>query len=439
MLDRYCSKEMSEIWSTAAKYRRWRDVELAVTDSLAAFGFIPEDAAADCRRLAGDFSDDDIKEIERIEGEVRHDVIAFVTFMENRIGDPAKYLHYGLTSSDIVDTALALAIKSSLTIVDNGIDSLQRELVKMAEQHKFTHIVGRTHGIHAEPTSFGHKLLVFARELERCKMRLLYSFFHVSVAKLSGAVGTFAHTNVSVEEYAARNLGLYPSIVSNQVMQRDVHAEVITSLAILGGCLESIAIEIRHLSRTEVSEVSEDFLRTQKGSSAMPHKRNPVSSENISGLARLLRGYASSAMENMALWHERDISHSSVERVIIPDSMCVADYMLRRMYDIITNLAVDKSAMQHNMASTRGLIYSQRIMLMLIRKGLSRQDAYARVQSASNIVRSNPNAQMLDVALGHNDINTLMSEAEIKSCFDNNHYTQHMDEVFELALETIAR
>lgn len=437
MLNRYRSQEMAEIWSDTAKYRRWRDVELAVIDSLAAFGFVPQEAADLCRVRAGDFTDEDIKEIERIEADVKHDVIAFVTFMENRIGDAAKYLHYGLTSSDIVDTALSLNICAGLDVVTLQIDALQQALVALAKEHKYTYITGRTHGIHAEPTSFGHKLLVFAKELERCEVRIVHARVRASVAKLSGAVGTFAHTSPSVEEYAASNLGLRASFVSNQVMQRDIHAEVITSLAILGGCLESIAVEIRHLSRTEVSEVAEDFGRSQKGSSAMPHKRNPVSSENISGLARLLRGYASSALENMALWHERDISHSSVERVIIPDSMCVADYMLRRMTSVISNLAVDKNAMAGNMLRTRGLLYSQRLMLMLVRKGLSRQDAYARVQAASNQVRSNPNVGLYDVAVNQADISSMLSNDEIRECFDNSFYTRHMDEVFDIALQSI--
>jgi len=439
MLNRYSSEEMAHIWSDVEKYRRWRDVELAVIDALAQFGFVPQEAADECKARAGDFTDDDIKEIELIEAFAKHDVIAFITFMENRIGDSARYLHYGLTSSDIVDTALSMGVVKSLSIIVDQINALQRAMLKLANEHKYTYITGRTHGIHAEPTSFGHKILVFAKELERCESRVVNALLRAGVAKLSGAVGTFAHTNLDVEHYAASTLGLRPSIVSNQVMQRDIHAEVITSLAILGGCLESIAIEIRHLSRTEVGEVAESFGPDQKGSSAMPHKRNPISSENISGLARLLRGYASTAMDNMALWHERDISHSSVERVIIPDSMCIADYMLRRMCGVIENLAVDKNTMAGNMLKTRGLIYSQRLMLMLVRKGLLRQDAYALVQAASNKVRGNPDIGLYTAAINHGSIAAILSGDEIKSCFDDSFYIRHMDEVFDLALQTMPR
>src|SRR5499433_2624198 len=349
MLPRYSRPEMVAIWTAPARLRRWRDVELAALEGMVAAGIAPAEALKQCRARAGDFDAGDVSRIEDIERTTKHDVIAFLTFMGERIGPAARWLHFGMTSSDVLDTSLGMVLRDAADLLLAGVDRAMAAVKARAFEHRRTVMIGRSHGIHAEPMSFGHKLAIWYDELRRGRERLVRARATIAVGKISGAVGTFAHLPPSVEEHACRVLGLSPAPASSQVIQRDRHAEYFGALALLATSIEKFAVEIRHLQRTEVREVEEPFGAGQKGSSAMPHKRNPILSENLTGLARLMRGYALTAMEDVALWHERDISHSSVERVICPDATILCDFMLHRFAKLIGNLRVYPERMKHNL------------------------------------------------------------------------------------------
>ena len=376
MIERYARPEMQAVWSEEARFQRWLDVELAVCDVLAERGQIPRQAAQAIRARAR-FDPARIAEIER---EVRHDVIAFLTDVGTHVGPEARFLHLGMTSSDTIDTALALQLRDAGRLLLAGADRVLAALRGRALEHRRTPCVGRTHGVHAEPITFGLKLLVFHEEMRRGRARLARALEEVTVGKLSGAVGTLAHLDPAVEEEALRRLGVGIEAAATQVVQRDRHAAFVSALALLATSLEKFSVEFRHLARTEVREVEEEFGRRQKGSSAMPHKRNPWRFENVCGLARVVRGYAVAALENVALWHERDISNSSVERVILPDATLALDFMLHRFAGLVESLVVYSERMRANLESTGGLVFSGTLLVALAAKGLTREAAYALVQ-----------------------------------------------------------
>ncbi len=370
---------MASVWSPENRYRKWLDVELLACEALAKDGAIPLESLENIKKKAGF----DIDRIEEIEKTVKHDVIAFLTSVSEKVGEDARYIHMGLTSSDILDTSLAVLLKESAEILIHDIELLLRVLKDKAYQHKDTLMIGRSHGMHAEPITFGLKMALWYKEMERNLDRMIGAKETISYAKLSGAVGTFSSIDPSVEEYVCDRLGLNPSPVSTQIVQRDRHAEFFTTLAIIASSIEKFSTEIRLLQRTEVGEAEEFFSAGQKGSSAMPHKRNPVLSENMSGLARLVRSYAMVSMENMTLWHERDISHSSAERVIGPDATILLDFMLHRFAGVVENLVVYPDRMKSNMNMTGGVFFSQKVLLKLVDKGLSREKAYEIVQRSA--------------------------------------------------------
>jgi adenylosuccinate lyase len=379
VIERYTLPEIGDLWTEGAKYRAWLEVELAVCRARAALGEIPPEEVGELAEKAG-FTVERIHELER---ETEHDVIAFVSAVAENAGDVARHFHFGLTSSDVLDTAGALQLKTALALIRAEAVELALVLCGMALEHRHTVMVGRTHGVHAEPTTFGHKLAVWAFEMERNLDRLAHAREVAAVGKISGAVGTYASVDPKVEAMACEELGLEPAPASTQIVQRDRHAEVLATLAILGSTLEKVALEIRGAQRTEVRELAEPFGRGQKGSSAMPHKRNPILSERLCGMARLLRGYASVGFENNALWQERDISHSSAERVVLPDATVLAYYMLRTTRRILDGLQVHKDRMLENLNLGGGVVYSGRVLLALVEAGMSRDDAYAIVQGAA--------------------------------------------------------
>jgi adenylosuccinate lyase len=410
--------------------RRWRDVELAALEGMVENGIAPREALEDCRSRAGDFSEADVARIEEIERTTKHDVIAFLTFMEERIGPSARWLHLGMTSSDVLDTSLGMTLRDAADLILQGVGRAMAAVEKRAFEHKRTVMMGRSHGIHAEPITFGHKLAIWYDELRRAEARLLRARDVIAVGKISGAVGTFAHLPPAVEVFACKKLGLTPAPASSQIVQRDRHAEYFSALALLGASIEKFAVEIRHLQRTEVREAEEHFTPGQKGSSAMPHKRNPILSENLSGLARLLRGYAVSALENVPLWHERDISHSSVERVIGPDATVVADFMLHRFSGMMENLRVYPEQMQKNLELLGGVVNSQRILLELARRGMDRQAAYVIVQR--NAMRMYEQGVSFRASLlDDQDLLEVMKPEEIEDCFSTGYHTRHMDDIFQ--------
>jgi len=412
MIPRYSLPDMSAIWSEEAKFGAWLKVELAVCRSLAKFGMIPHEAVQVIQERARF----DVNRIAAIEAEVQHDVIAFLTSVGENVGPEASYLHRGLTSSDVLDTALALQLKDAGQILLEDLRQVRETLGSLAVQHKETAMIGRTHGVHAEPITFGLKLASWYSEILRHQERLEDALDQICVGKISGAVGTFAHLDPRIEEDVCRELGLIPEPVSSQIVARDRHAHWMNTLALIGCSLEKFAQEIRHLHRTEVNEVQEGFTSKQKGSSAMPHKRNPILCERICGMARLLRGYALTAMENVALWHERDISHSSAERVIFPDSAHALHYLLRTFNNVLKNLVIRPENMAANLGATRGAIYSEAVLLTLVEKGQSRDQAYRIVQRiAQNAQESG--AQFRDLLLADKEVKTLLSEAEIAACF----------------------
>lgn len=430
MIERYTLPEMGAIWSEENKYRKWLEVELAVCEAWARLGQIPPAALRNIKKKAG-FS---VERIEEIETVVKHDVISFLTSVAEHIGQDSRFVHLGLTSYDIVDTALSLLILESLDRVEKRLLALRKILRKMALKYKMTPCIGRTHGVHAEPITFGFKILVWYEEVNRHLKRLKAAREVISVGRIAGSVGTYIHLDPRVEKYALKSLGLKPAPVSTQVLQRDRHAEVMSCLALIVTSLEKFALEIRHLQKTEVLEVEEPFTKGQKGSSAMPHKRNPVRCERIAGLARIVRGNLLVALENIPLWHERDISHSSAERVIFPDSFILTDYLLKEVVDIITNWHVYPRRMKQNIDATRGLIFSQAVMLALTRKGLTREEAYKLVQNCS-LRAWQENLDFRQLVAADPEISCHLSAREIEACFSLEPYLQKIDFIFERVLQ----
>ncbi len=376
MIERYSREIMTKIWSSENRFKTWLEIEVRACEALCKLGLIPEAALKNIQEKA-DFNVERIDEIEQV---TKHDVIAFTTCMGEYVGEDSRYIHWGLTSSDVLDTSFSMQLKQASEIILKDIDALLEVLKDKAMEHKLTMMIGRSHGIHAEPITFGLKMALWYDEMKRQKVRMERAKEAISVGMISGAVGTFAHNPPFVEEYVCEKCGLKPAPISTQIIQRDVYAEYFTTLAQIGASIEKFAVEVRHLQRTEVSEAAEYFSAGQKGSSAMPHKKNPILSENVSGLVRILRGNALVAMENVALWHERDISHSSAERVIGPDSTIALDFILVRMTGVIKKLIVYPENMKANMEKTKGLYYSQKILLELTQRGVSREDGYRLVQ-----------------------------------------------------------
>lgn len=417
---------MRSLWSQESKFQTWLEVELLACEAWCQLGVIPAQAVQEIKDRAGF----DLGRIAEIEAETRHDVIAFLTAVGERVGPAARYIHYGLTSSDVVDTALSVQMVRAVDILLKGLADLKAVLREQAIRHRATVMVGRTHGIHAEPVVLGLKFALWLSETERNLARLRVVGERVAVGKLSGAVGTYANLDPRVEEYVCRALGLQPAPVSTQILQRDRHAELLTTLAVIAGCLEKYATEVRLLQKTETREVEEPFRPGQKGSSAMPHKRNPVSSERIAGLARVVRGHALTALENISLWHERDISHSSAERIIIPDSTTLVDFMLAQVTDILRDLHIYPANMVRNLQATQGLIFSQRVLLALVQKGLTREDAYRVVQDAAMQTWSGA-GHLRDVLAKDERLMAVIDERELAACFDPNGFLQHVGTIYD--------
>ncbi|HAS28512.1 MAG TPA: adenylosuccinate lyase, partial [Dehalococcoidia bacterium] len=425
MIERYSRPQMKKVWSDENKFTKWLDVEIAVCESWSELGRIPRNAVPKIKmaRL-------NMKRMEEILLETHHDMTAFIGSISESLGPEARFIHLGMTSSDVMDTALSLQLVEASNILNEDIKALLSVLVEKAIKYKYTVMIGRTHGIHAEPTSFGLKLALWIEEMQRNRQRLVEATKMIAVGKISGAVGTYATLTPEVEEKACAKLILSPASISNQVLQRDRHAQYVTTLAIIAGSLEKFATEIRGLQKTDTREVEEPFSEGQTGSSAMPHKRNPELCERICGLSRLIRGYSVTAMENIALWHERDISHSSTERVIMPDACLTLDYMLSVFTNIMDGLMVYPDAMEANMNKTKGLIYSQRVMLALIDKGLSRQEAYKMVQR--NAMKSwKGSKDFLKLLKADKDVLAVMTSEELESIFDYMYYLRYVDEIFK--------
>ena len=426
MIERYTTKEMGRIWSDQNKFATWLKVEIAVTEVLTKDNIVPLEDLKIIKQKAK-FNVDRILEIEE---ETHHDVIAFLTNLSENIGPSSRFIHLGMTSSDLLDTSLALLCKESGQIILSKLKIFHKTLRKLAIKHKDTFQIGRSHGVHAEPITFGLKLALWSEEIKRHIERFSFALEDIQYGKISGAVGTYQHLDPSVEERACQKLGLKASTVSNQVVQRDHHANFLSSLALIGCTIEKIAVEIRHLQRTEVLEAEEFFAKGQKGSSAMPHKRNPIITERLTGFARLLRANSMAAMENVALWHERDISHSSVERIIIPDSTNLMDYMLMKVNKLFEHLIVYPENMMKNLNMTNGLIFSQEVLLILVQKGISREDAYKLVQkNAMQVWEKNKDFKTL--LKSDKDILNLLTENEIDSLFDLNKILVNINKVFE--------
>jgi adenylosuccinate lyase len=427
VIARYSRPAMAAVWSDESKLARWLEVELAALDAWAEVGLVPAEAARAVRAGAAAPSPERVAEIERV---THHDTAAFVDAVAEQLGEEGRWFHYGLTSSDVVDTALALQIREAGALIVQGIEAALDAVVARAEEHRETLMIGRTHGVHAEPTTFGLKLAVWAFELARGRDRVARALEGMRVGKLSGAVGTYSATDPEIERLACERLGLEPAPASTQILQRDRHAELLSALALVGSSLDKFALEIRHLARTEVREVEEPFGKGQKGSSAMPHKRNPVVAERICGLARVLRGAAVVGLENVALWHERDISHSSAERVVFPDAFLALDYMLERFTWLVSGLVVRPERMRRNLDSSHGLFFSQRLLLALVESGLSRDDAYRAVQR--NAMRAwEEETDFRALAAADPDVAARLPSDALASVFDLAQYTRHVDAVFE--------
>ncbi len=426
MIPRYSRPEMARIWSDENRFGAWLRVEIAATEVLAERGTVPQEALQAIRARARF----DVARIEEIEQEVQHDVIAFVSNVAENVGPEGRWIHFGLTSSDVVDTALCLLMRDACDLIEADLAALLEVVRERAHAYKHAPMIGRTHGVHAEPTTFGFKLALWYTELVRDRERLLRAREAVAVGKLSGAVGTFSHLPPEVEEAVCQRLDLRPAPISSQVLQRDRHAELLTTLAVIAASLEKFATEIRALQKTEVREVEEPFGKGQKGSSAMPHKRNPVGCEQVCGLARLVRAHALAALENVALWHERDISHSSVERVIIPDSFLALDHMLRRFTRILAGLRVDTERMRRNLDSGRGLVFSGQLLLELTARGKRREDAYRLVQG--HAMRAwQEDGDFRALVLGDPEIREVLTEAEVDEVFRLERYLTHVDAIFD--------
>ena len=433
MIARYTGAEMGRIWSDQRKYETWLQVEIAAVEAMGRTGIVPPEAAHDIRKRARI----DISRIEEIEQVTQHDVIAFTTAVAEQVGSAARWLHFGLTSSDVIDTAQALQMREACDLVLQGLAGLMQAVRSRAEEHRNTPMIGRTHGVHAEPMTFGLKLALWYAELERDVERVRRAQRTVSVGKLSGAVGTFAHLTPGIEADVCRSLGLEPAPVASQVIQRDRHAELLSALAITASSLEKFALEIRGLQKTEIGEVEEPFAKGQKGSSAMPHKRNPIGCEQIVGLARLVRANAGAAFENNALWHERDISHSSVERVILPDSFIALDHMLRRFTRIVKGMVVYPDRMRENLERSRGVVFSGTVLLELARRGVSREQAYEWVQR--NAMRSfSEQRNFKALLLADPDVASVLTASEIERAFSLDEQLRHVDHIFEKVFQEVA-
>ena len=428
MIPRYSRPEMVAIWSPETRFRIWFEIEAHACDALAELGVIPKSAAKTIWEKGGPatFDVDRIDEIERV---TKHDVIAFLTHLAEIVGEDARFVHQGMTSSDVLDTCLSVQLVRATDILLADIDRLLAALKKRAFEHKDTVTIGRSHGIHAEPTTFGVKLALAHAEFARCRARLEAARAEIATCAISGAVGTFANIDPRVEEHVAKALGLTPEPVSTQVIPRDRHAMYFATLGVIASSIERLAVEIRHLQRTEVLEAEEYFSPGQKGSSAMPHKRNPVLTENLTGVARMVRAYALPAMENVALWHERDISHSSVERMIGPDATVTLDFALNRLAGVVENLVVYPKNMEKNLNKFRGLVHSQRVLLALTQAGVSREDAYRLVQRNAMKVWEE-GKDFLEELLGDKEVTAALSEAEIREKFDLGYHTKHVDTIF---------
>ncbi len=425
MIPRYTRPEMEKIWLDQNKFQKMMDIEILATEALSKLGKVPKASCSNIKKLAKF----DVERIGEIEKETNHDVVAFILNLSENIGEDAKYIHMGLTSSDVLDTTLSCQMKEAIDILIDDAKKLLLAFKGKAKKYKYTPMMGRSHGVHAEPITFGLKMALFYDETNRCIERLKRAKEIISVGKISGAVGTYANIDPKVEEYVCKKLGLRASRISTQIIQRDRHAEYMTCLALVASSLEKFATEIRNLQRTEVAEVEEYFSSTQKGSSAMPHKKNPITCERIAGLARIIRGNALASLESVTLWHERDISHSSVERIALPDSTIALDYMLIKFGDVVRNLVVYPENMMKNIQKSSGIIFSQRILLELIEKGLTRVEAYNIVQKVAMAAR-NEHIDFKEALLRDDSIGSVLSKTEIDKCFDLGYHTKHVDTIF---------
>ncbi len=425
MIERYTRPEMKKLWNDENRYQAWLEVEILACEAWAEIGDIPKEDVKKIRENASF----DVNRILEIEEETRHDVVAFTRAVSETLGPERKWVHYGLTSTDVVDTALSYLLLQANDILEEDLRRFIDILKDKAKEHKNTVMMGRTHGVHAEPTTFGLKLALWHEEMKRNLERFLHAKESVRAGKLSGAVGTYANIDPQVEQHVCRGLGLEPSPISTQTLQRDRHAHYIATISLIGASIEKMAVEIRGLQKSETREVEEFFAKGQKGSSAMPHKRNPIGSENMTGLARILRGHVVTAYENVALWHERDISHSSAERIMLPDATTALNYMLNRFGNIVKNLTVFPENMKANMGRTYGLIYSQRVLLTLIDKGMAREEAYDLVQPKAMQAWEEA-VQFRTLVEADKEITSRLSEKEIDDCFDYRHHLTHVDMIF---------
>ena len=431
MVPRYSRPAMSAIWEPEARYRIWFEIEAHATEKLGELGVVPKSAAKALWDWWATNPEIDVPAIDAIEAVTKHDVIAFLTWVAEQVGDEARFMHQGMTSSDVLDTTLAVQLARSADILLEDLDQLLAAIKRRAEEHKYTPTIGRSHGIHAEPVTFGLKLAQAYAEFDRCKKRLIAAREEIATCAISGAVGTFANIDPSVEAHVADKLGLEIEPISTQVIPRDRHAMFFSTLAVIAGSIERVAVEVRHLQRTEVLEAEEYFSPGQKGSSAMPHKRNPILTENLTGQARMIRGYAVPALENVALWHERDISHSSVERFIGPDATITLDFALARLTGVIDKLLIYPERMQKNMDRMGGLIHSQRVLLALTQAGVSREDAYRLVQrNAMKVWESDGALALLDLLKADEEVTAALSNEEIEAKFDLDYHFKQVDHIF---------
>ncbi|OBQ29543.1 MAG: adenylosuccinate lyase [Aphanizomenon flos-aquae MDT14a] len=427
MIERYTLPEMGDLWSEAYKLKTWLDVEIAVCEAQAELGYIPAAAVEEIKAKANF----DPQRVLEIEAEVRHDVIAFLTNVNEYVGDAGRYIHLGLTSSDVLDTALSLQLVASLDLLLKRLEDVIEAIRKKATTHRNTVMIGRSHGIHAEPITFGFKLAGWLAEVLRHQERLQVLKKTIAVGKISGAVGTYANVEPRIEAIACAKLGLKPDTASTQVISRDIHADFVQQLALLAASIERFAVEIRNLQKTDVLEVEEFFAKGQKGSSAMPHKRNPIRSERLTGMARLVRSHAGAALENVALWHERDISHSSVERVILPDACILTHFMLNEITNLVNNLLVYPDNMARNLNCYGGVVFSQRVLLTLIDKGLNREEAYSIVQESAHAAWNKPEGNFRNLISTNPRVTQKLSPTEIEACFDPQHHFQHLEQVYQ--------
>jgi len=430
MIQRYTLPRMGRLWSDDNKYSTWLEVEIAVCEAWANLGKMPQSAVKDIAKNAKF----DIERINEIEAETKHDVIAFLTSVAEYVGPNSKYIHYGLTSSDVLDISLSITIQRAAAIIRKRLLKTSSQLKVLSKRHAKTVCIGRTHGVHAEPTVFGLKMALWYRELKRGIERFDHSVKGLAVGKISGAVGNFAHVDPRIERFVCRKFKLRPAEVSTQIIQRDRHADFLNAIAVLGGSLEKFAVEIRNLQRTEIGELEEGFSKKQKGSSAMPHKKNPITCERVAGLSRVLRGNALAGMENQALWHERDITHSSVERIIIPDSCILLDYMLHLFEEILSGLVINKKRMMENVFSGGGLVFSQRVLLLLTSKMPSREKAYKTVQSLAMQARSK-GENFKELVQNSKEVSKYLSDKEIERCFDIAYFTKKTDYIIKRSLK----